>query len=118
MGERSVASGRLLGQAIVDKLGGAEVATGKVAIGNCLPGYPVLENRLAGVLESLNAAPGITVVGPVDTTVSTVSNYAAYEALLTANPDIAAMIGLCAFAVNSLGSSGGQPGDAVRVGRL
>jgi ABC-type sugar transport system substrate-binding protein len=102
VGERSTASGRLLGQAIVDKLGGAE-ATGKVAVGNCFPGFPVLENRQAGVLESLAAAPGITVVGPSDVKATTVDNYAAWEAILTANPDIAGMIGLCAFDVNSLG---------------
>lgn len=103
VGERSVASGRILGQAIVDKLGGAETAAGKVAVGNCFPGFPVLENRQAGVLESLAAAPGIEVVGPSDVKATTTENYAAWEAILTANPDIAAMIGLCAFDVNSLG---------------
>jgi ABC-type sugar transport system substrate-binding protein len=103
VGERSTASGRLLGQAIVDKLGGAETASGKVAVGNCFPGFPVLENRQAGVLEALATAPGITVVGPSDVKATTVDNYAAWEAILTANPDIAAMIGLCAFDVNSLG---------------
>jgi ABC-type sugar transport system substrate-binding protein len=102
VGERSTASGRLLGQAIVDKLGGA-TATGKVAVGNCFPGFPVLENRQAGVLEALAGAPGITVVGPSDVKATTVDNYAAWEAILTANPDIAGMIGLCAFDVNSLG---------------
>jgi ABC-type sugar transport system substrate-binding protein len=103
VGERSVASGRILGKAIVDKLGGAETASGKVAVGNCFPGFPVLENRQKGVLESLAAAPGITVVGPSDVKATTTENYAAWEAILTANPDIAAMIGLCAFDVNSLG---------------
>jgi len=103
VGERSVASGRILGQAIVDKLGGAATATGKVAVGNCFPGFPVLENRQRGVLESLATAPGITVVGPSDVTATTTTNYAAWESILTANPNIAGMIGLCAFDVNSLG---------------
>jgi ABC-type sugar transport system substrate-binding protein len=103
VGERSTASGRILGQAIVDKLGGAETAAGKVAVGNCFPGFPVLENRQAGVLEALAAAPGIQVVGPSDVKATTTDNYAAWEAILTANPDIAGMIGLCAFDVNSLG---------------
>ncbi|MCY7419645.1 MAG: sugar ABC transporter substrate-binding protein, partial [Chloroflexi bacterium] len=71
VGERSVASGRILGLAIVDKLGGAATATGKVAVGNCFPGFPVLENRQKGVLESLATAPGITVVGPSDVTATT-----------------------------------------------
>jgi ABC-type sugar transport system substrate-binding protein len=103
VGERSVQSGRILGQAIVDKLGGAATAAGKVAVGNCFPGFPVLENRQKGVLESLAKAAGITVVGPSDVKATTTDNYAAWEAILTANPDIAGMIGLCAFDVNSLG---------------
>jgi len=40
--------GRILGQKVVEKLGGAS-ATGKVIIGNCFPGFPVLENRAKGV---------------------------------------------------------------------
>ena len=103
VGEKSVESGRILGQAIVDKLGGADTAAGKVAVGNCFPGFPVLENRQAGVLESLGKAAGISVVGPSDVKATTTDNYAAWESILTANPDIAAMIGLCAFDVNSLG---------------
>lgn len=103
VGERSKQSGRILGQAVVDKLGGKDAAAGKVAVGNCFPGFPVLENRQAGVLESLATAPGISVVGPSDVKATTTDNYAAWEAILTANPDIAGMIGLCAFDVNSLG---------------
>ena len=52
VGEKSTQSGRILGKAIVDKLGGAS-ATGTVIIGNCFPGFPVLENRAKGVQESL-----------------------------------------------------------------
>src|SRR5436305_5895113 len=57
VGEKSVQSGRTLGKMVVDKLGGAS-AKGKVIIGNCFPGFPVLENRAKGVEESLKAAPG------------------------------------------------------------
>lgn len=103
VGERSTNSGRMLGKAVVDKMGGPEAAEGKVAVGNCFPGFPVLENRQRGVLEALAEAPGITVVGPSDVKATTTDNYAAWEAILTANPDIKAMIGLCAFDVNSLG---------------
>ena len=49
-------------------LGGAE-ATGQVIIGNCFPGFPVLENRAVGVQESLAEAPGLEVLGPFDVTV-------------------------------------------------
>ncbi len=102
VGERSVASGRTLGAKVIEKLGG-ESATGKVILGNCLPGYPVLENRQAGVLEALAAAPGLTVVGPFDVKTSATENYAAWEAAYTANPDAVALIGLCAPDIASLG---------------
>ena len=102
VGERSVESGRKLGAAVIEKLGGTG-ATGKVIVGNCLPGYPVLENRQKGVLEALATAPGLTMVGPFDVKTSATENYAAWEAAYTANPDAVAAIGLCAPDVTSLG---------------
>src|SRR6185312_473565 len=102
VGERSTQSGRILGKMIVDKLGGAG-AKGKVIIGNCFPGFPVLENRAKGVQESLKAASGLEILGPFDVKVAANENYAAWEALLAANPDAKALIGLCAPDIASLG---------------
>jgi ABC-type sugar transport system substrate-binding protein len=102
VGERSVESGRILGSQVLELLGG-ESAEGKVIIGNCFPGFPVLENRAAGVQESLAAASGIEVLGPFDVKVSATENYAAWEALLSANPDAQALVGLCAPDIASLG---------------
>lgn len=104
VGERSVESGRLLGRAVVDMLGGADAATGKVRIGNCSPGFPVLENRAKGVREALSEAPGLEYnEDAYDVTVDAVENYNRWEALLTANPDAVALIGLCAPDLASLG---------------
>jgi len=102
VGERSVESGRTLGAMVLEQLGG-ESATGKVIVGNCFPGFPVLENRAAGVQESLAAAPGIEILGPFDVKVAANENYAAWEALLAANPEAVALVGLCAPDVTSLG---------------
>jgi ABC-type sugar transport system substrate-binding protein len=102
VGEKSVESGRILGRAVLDILGGNE-ASGLVIIGNCFPGFPVLENRSKGVQEALADAPGIEVDADNDVTVDPVTNYAAWEALLTANPDAVALIGLCAPDLASLG---------------
>ena len=102
VGERSVESGRILGQKVLEKLGGAST-TGKVIIGNCFPGFPVLENRAKGVQESLKAAAGIEILGPFDVKVAANENYAAWEALLAANPDAKALVGLCAPDIASLG---------------
>ena len=102
VGERSVESGRILGARVLEKIGGAS-ATGKVIIGNCFPGFPVLENRAKGVQESLAAAAGLEILGPFDVKVAANENYAAWEALLSANPDAKALIGLCAPDIASLG---------------
>ena len=102
VGERSVESGRILGQKVLEQLGG-QSAIAKVVIGNCFPGFPVLENRAKGVQESLSQSPGITVVGPFDVKVAANENYAAWEALLAANKDAKALVGLCAPDIASLG---------------
>ncbi len=101
VGERSTESGRILGAKVLELLGG-ESATGKVLIGNCLPGYPVLENRSTGVRESLAKAAGLTLSSDFDVTVQPTTNLAAWEAALTANPDAIALIGLCALDIPSL----------------
>ena len=102
VGERATESGRMLGKKIVEKLGGTG-ATGKVIIGNCFPGFPSLEARAKGVQESLKTAPGLKVIGPFDVKVAANENYAAWEALLAANGDAKALVGLCAPDIASLG---------------
>ncbi|MFN8520047.1 MAG: substrate-binding domain-containing protein [Chloroflexota bacterium] len=118
VGEKSVESGRILGKAILDKLGG-DTATGTVVIGNCYPGVQVLTNRGQGVEESLAAATGITINGKGgsnDVKVTAAENYAAWEALLTANPDAVALIGLCAPDVASLGKLKAAYPDSTFIG--
>jgi len=115
VGEKSVESGRILGRMIVDKLGGAD-ATGKVILGICFPGFPVLENRSKGVQESLAMAPGLDVIGPFDVKVSEVDNYNQWEQLYAANPDAVAMVGLCAPDIASLGKLNAANGDAFVAG--
>lgn len=102
VGERSVESGRILGSKVLEKLGG-DSAKGEVIIGNCFPGFPVLENRAKGVKESLSKATGLKLLGPFDVKVAANENYAAWEALLAANPDAKALVGLCAPDIASLG---------------
>ena len=115
VGEKSTESGRILGRMVVEKLGGAS-AKGTVVIGNCFPGFPVLENRAKGVEESLKAASGLKVLGPYDVKVSAVENYNHWEQLYAANPDAVAMIGLCAPDVASLGKLNAANGDKFVAG--
>ncbi len=115
VGEKSVQSGRILGQMIVDKLGGTS-ATGDVIIGNCFPGVPVLENRASGVIESLKKAPGLNILGPFDVKVSAVDNYNNWQQQYAAHPDAVALIGLCAPDVESLGKLNSENGDKFVAG--
>ena len=115
VGEKSTQSGRILGKMVADKLGGAS-AKGTVIIGNCFPGFPVLENRAQGVEESLKAAPGLTVLGPYDVKVSAVDNYNHWEQLYAANPEAVALVGLCAPDVASLGKLNAANGDKFVAG--
>ena len=115
VGEKSVESGRVLGKMVVDKLGGA-AAKGTVILGNCFPGFPVLENRAKGVQESLKVAAGLNVIGPFDVKVSAVDNYNKWEQLYAANPDAVALIGLCAPDITSLGKLNAANGDKFVAG--
>jgi ABC-type sugar transport system substrate-binding protein len=115
VGEKSTQSGRILGKAIVDKVGGAG-AKGKVILGNCFPGLTVLENRAKGVEESLKTAPGVTILGPFDVKVSAVENYNHWEQLYAANPDAVALVGLCAPDVASLGKLNAANSDKFVAG--
>jgi len=102
VGEAATQAGRILAQKVLDKLGGTS-ATGKVLLGNCFPGDPSLDERGAGAQEVFKTAPGIKVLGQFDVKVAANVNYASWEALLAANPDAKALIGLCAPDVTSLG---------------
>jgi ABC-type sugar transport system substrate-binding protein len=103
VGEKSVQSGRLLGSKVVELLGGVSKAKGSVVLGNCFPGFPVLENRAKGVKASLAKAAGIKVVGPFDVKVDAAENFAKWQGLLAANPKAAALVGLCAPDIASIG---------------
>jgi ABC-type sugar transport system substrate-binding protein len=87
---------------VLEKIGGAS-AKGDVIVGNCFPGFPVLENRSKGLQESLAKAPGIKIIGPSDVKVDAAANFAAWQGLLAANPNALAMVGLCAPDVESIG---------------
>lgn len=115
VGEKSVQSGRVLGKAVIDKLGGAS-AKGKVILGTCAPGAKVLENRAKGVEEVLKSAPGLEVLGPYDVKISATENYNHWQQLYAANPDVAAFVGLCAPDAASLGKLNAANGDKFVAG--
>lgn len=103
VGEAATEAGRTLATKVIEQIGG-EDAIGDVILGNCFPGFPSLDARADGVQEVFaDMAPGVSVLGPFDVKVAANENYAAWEALLAANPGAKALIGLCAPDITSLG---------------
>jgi ABC-type sugar transport system substrate-binding protein len=93
--------GLLLGEEI-KKLAELEGKTGKVVLGNCVPGLPVLENRVKGLLESLADKPEWEIVGPLDSGLTPDATYAFWENAYNANPDMIMAIGSCSLDLPAL----------------
>lgn len=91
-GADEVAFGRAEAQAVID----AGVTEGLVIIGSCYPSVLSLQERDQGAREVFAEYPDI-VVETYDSTAEQTTNYAFWENIVTANPDIKAGIGLCTF---------------------
>jgi len=91
-GADELAFGRAEAQAVID----AGVTEGLVIVGSCFPPALPLQLRDQGVREVFADYPDIT-VETFDSTAEQTTNYAFWENIVTANPDIAAGIGLCTF---------------------
>ena len=91
-GADEVGFGRALAQAVVD----AGVTEGKVMVGSCYPPALPLQQRDEGVREVFADYPDIEAI-TFDSTAEQTTNYAAWENVITAHPDIKAGIGLCTF---------------------
>jgi len=92
-GVDEVEFGRAEARAVID----AGVTKGKVIVGSCYPPALPLQQRWQGVQEVFADYPDIELLGPFDVTAEQTTNYNAWENLVTANPDVAAVIGLCTF---------------------
>ncbi|WP_306208787.1 sugar ABC transporter substrate-binding protein [Actinoplanes sp. RD1] len=69
--------------------------SGTVVVGVPNPGTPVLDNRAAGIKETLaEAAPGLTVLGPFQTYSEPTKNYSAWSSLVAAHADALAFLGV------------------------
>lgn len=85
--------GMLLAEATVKKLGAN--ARGTVVLGQTDFGVPVLDDRIAGIKETLaEQAPGLRVIGPFHTFSDPAQNYDAWLAQVHAHPDALAFLGV------------------------
>jgi ABC-type sugar transport system substrate-binding protein len=66
---------------------------GKVVLGIPIPGLPVLEGRIKGLLEVIGENPDYEIIGPLDCGQSPEATYSWVESNFTANPDMVMLIG-------------------------
>lgn len=84
--------GRMLARKVAEKL--PPYATGKIVVGTSSPGVPVYDRRARGIRDEIKETlPGVTVLGPFDTTQGVEANLAAWKTLVAANSTALAFIG-------------------------
>ncbi len=96
VGQDEYNSGVLLGQEINTQLAAAGVTEGKIVIGSCFPGNPVLDARSQG-LHTVFDGTGFTLTQDQDTKLDNTENYNIWDSLAIANADAVAMVGLCSL---------------------
>jgi len=96
VGQDEYNSGVLLGQEIMNQLVAKDVTSGKIVIGSCFPGNPVLDARSQGLHSVLDPA-GYELTEDQDTKLDNTENYNIWDSLAIANADSVAMVGLCSL---------------------
>jgi ABC-type sugar transport system substrate-binding protein len=100
-GQDEYNSGVLLGQELRKILEGQGTTKGKIVVGTCVPGVDVLVSRYNGFVKGMEGS-GFTISEAYDVTPENTSNYAAWENLASANPDMVAAVGLCSLDIPNL----------------
>jgi ABC-type sugar transport system substrate-binding protein len=92
VGDNGFRSGRVLVAEVLDRLPGSG---GKVVIGNCVPGFPTQDNRIAGMIAELeSSAPDVEIVS-ADVGIEPAENLANWQNLFSTHPDAVAFLGNC-----------------------
>jgi ABC-type sugar transport system substrate-binding protein len=94
--------GQALGDAILNDPDAPIDQVGKVVIGSCLPGLPVLEGRTNGLIDKLSTNPNWELSDVLDTSLSLDSTVTFWETAYNANPDLVMGVGSCAFDLPSI----------------
>lgn len=98
---REVDFGAALGRATAKALGPG--AKGTIVVGICFPSLDVLQERVHGFASAMKAAePGVTIVGPENTTFTPAQNYLTWQRLTQKYPDALAFAGVCDGDVDNL----------------
>lgn len=91
VGNDNVELGRSVAREIIKDI--PEDAKGEVVVGNNIPALPLLQARVAGMIEVLKAErPNVKIVGPVNSGAEPADNYNRWSALVKAHPDALAYL--------------------------
>jgi ABC-type sugar transport system substrate-binding protein len=94
-------------------------ATGQVVIGTPIPGFPVMDQRITGMLQVLRQQrPAVQVVGPINTTRLPPDNLAAWTAAVQKYPDALAYLAPADIDAASLAAVERQTGRYLVVGAV
>ena len=101
VGQDDYDSGLVLGGELLQQLDEAGVTAGPIAVGSCNPDENVLQDRDAG-LRNAFAWSAFEVLPSQDVHLAIPENLSAWEAIVDANPDLVAAVGLCYLDVPNL----------------
>jgi ABC-type sugar transport system substrate-binding protein len=101
VGQDEYQSGVILAQELRKQLEAGGKKGGKILAGICAPEVAVLQERYKGLKKGLEGS-GFTVTEAMDVKTAPTENYAQWENLATANPDMVAAAGLCSMDVPNL----------------
>jgi ABC-type sugar transport system substrate-binding protein len=86
VGNDNVALGEAVATELIKKI--SQNATGEIVIGNDIPGLPLLDARVKGMINVIKAKrPNVTIVGPLNVGAEPADNYNHWNALVKAHPD-------------------------------
>src|SRR5207244_3149211 len=95
-GQDEYASGVILATELRKFLAAQNRSEGRIIIGICAPGVGVLVERYEGFKKGM-AGTQYQISNPFDVNTENTANYAAWENLAGANPEVLAMVGLCSM---------------------
>jgi simple sugar transport system substrate-binding protein len=101
IGQDEFSSGVVLGEEMKTVLESKGITEGLIVVGSCFPGIPVLNDRYEGIRQALEGT-NYELSEAYDVTGENNSNYAAWENLAAANPDMIAAVGLCSVDIPNL----------------
>jgi ABC-type sugar transport system substrate-binding protein len=101
VGQDEYSSGVILGGEMLGQLEAAGITEGKIAVGICDPAATVLQDRDSGFRKALEGT-SYEILEAQDVDVPVPDNYAKWENIIAANPDIVAAVGLCSIDIPNL----------------